>query len=82
MDTPRAGPMGLHRRARRTGRRSTQLDAELQNYVVCLNGGESRAVADGHVRWKLQPEENTLQVRSRNLFGVEGAPVTAMMEFE
>jgi hypothetical protein len=53
-----------------------------ETYVVCLNGGESRADADGHLRWTLQPGKNTLQVRSRNLFGVEGPPVTAIVEFE
>jgi hypothetical protein len=53
-----------------------------ETYVVCLNGGESCTDADGQLRWKLQPGQNTLQVRSRNLFGVEGPAVTAMVEFE
>jgi hypothetical protein len=51
-------------------------------YVVRINSGEPEATAKGRLRWKLQPGENTLQVRSRNLFGVEGPPVTATVQHE
>jgi hypothetical protein len=53
-----------------------------ETYVVRFDGGTPRAVADGHLRWMLQPGENTLEVRSRNLFGVEGPPVIATVEFQ
>jgi hypothetical protein len=49
----------------------------LAAYEVRLNGGPVRSVADGRVRWNLAQGENTLVVRSRNVFGVRGPPVTA-----
>lgn len=67
------------------GDRDVNLRTATPNFetnVVCLNGGQSRAVADGHLRWKPPPGENTLQVGSRNRFGVEGPPATTSAEFE
>jgi hypothetical protein len=66
-----------------------ELDVEIrsatpnfQAYVVRLNGSEPRASAEGRLRWKLEPGTNTLQVRARNLFGVEGPLVTATVAFQ
>ena len=55
------------------------------NFAACeveLIGDPVRNVKDGQVRWKLTKGENTLVVRSRNLFGVEGPLVTATVEFQ
>ena len=46
-------------------------------YRVRINGGRWRNSADGRMRWKLRKGENTLDVHTRNLFGVDGPVVTA-----
>jgi hypothetical protein len=51
------------------------------NVDVYLNGGPVRSVEDGRVRWNLARGENTLAVRSRNVFGVRGPAVTATVSF-
>ena len=51
-------------------------------YVVRLNGAEPRACADGRLRWKLEPGANSLQVHSRNLFGVDGPRVNVSVAFK
>lgn len=67
----------------------TELEVEIRSatpnfeaYVVRLNGGEPLPSEDGRLRWKLKPGANTLQVRSRNLFGVEGPLVTATVALQ
>jgi len=53
----------------------------LAAYEVRLNGGPVKD-ADGHrLRWTLAEGENTLEVRSRNAFGVLGPTVTATAIF-
>ena len=66
-----------------------ELDIEIRSatpnfeaYVVRLNGGLPQIIADGRVRWKLEKGGNTLEVRSRNLFGVSGPMVTAAAAFQ
>ena len=54
----------------------------LEAYVVSLNGGLPQTVTRGRVRWKLQAGENTLQARSRNLFGVPGPSLRAAVVYE
>lgn len=54
----------------------------LDAYVIRQNDGETLTSTDGRQRWKLTPGENRLQVRSRNLFGVMGPPVTARVLFQ
>ena len=67
----------------------TELDVEIRSatpnfeaYVLRINDDPAQVVADGRVRWKLEPGENTLQVHTRNLFGVEGSLVTATVALQ
>jgi hypothetical protein len=67
---------------------SDELDVEIRSatpnfaaYEVRLNGGPVRNVENGQIRWKLTKGENTLVVRSRNVFGVLGPAVTATVSF-
>lgn len=72
-------------------RRTTpaELDVEIRSatpnldaYVIRQNDGEPLAATGGRRRWKLAPGENRLEVRARNLFGVMGPPVTAVVLFQ
>jgi hypothetical protein len=54
----------------------------LEAYVVSQNGGAPQIVTNGHLQWRLQAGENTLQVGSRNLFGVPGPSLTAAVVYE
>ena len=54
----------------------------LEAYVVRLNEGPPQTVSDGRVQWQLRAGENTLQVRSRNLFGVLGPSLMATVVYE
>ena len=49
----------------------------LQAYVVRFNGGQPQTVTEGRVQWELHDGENSLEVRSRNLFGVLGPSLLA-----
>lgn len=53
-----------------------------QAYVVRINGSEAYLCEDGRLRWNLQPGANSLEVRSRNLFGCDGPLVTAHVMFQ
>lgn len=71
-------------RVRRAG--SALLDVEFRSatpnldaFEVRLNGGRPRRVAEDRLRWGLSEGENTLEVRTHNLFGEWGAPVRASL---
>ena len=49
----------------------------LKQYRYRVGGGAWRASGDGKIRWKLRKGANTLDVHTRNLFGVDGPVVTA-----
>jgi hypothetical protein len=53
-----------------------------ESYQVRLNAEPPNSVTDGHVHWSLNPGENKLTVRTRNLFGVLGPEVTATVWYE
>jgi hypothetical protein len=53
----------------------------LAGYAVRVNGGQPQTISDGRVQWKLQAGENTVEIRSRNLFGVLGPSVTAIVSY-
>ncbi len=48
-----------------------------KTYRCRIDGGAWRNSPDGHLRWKLHKGANTLEVHTRNLFGVDGPLVTA-----
>lgn len=54
----------------------------LDAYLVQRNGGEPRRCEDGRLLWRLEPGHNTLQVKTRNLFGIDGPPVIAEVTFQ
>lgn len=54
----------------------------LKAYAVRLNGGQPQTVAAGRVHWKLRGGENTLQVRTLNLFGVPGPSLLAAVSYK
>jgi hypothetical protein len=54
----------------------------LDAYLVQRNGGEPRRCEDGRLLWRLAPGHNTLQVKTRNLFGIDGPPVIAEVTFQ
>lgn len=61
-----------------------RLDVEIRSatpnfdtYRVRVNGGEWRSDPDGRLVWDLKEGRNSLEVRSRNLFGVESPRVAA-----
>ena len=51
-------------------------------YVVRVNDGEPHLCEEGRVRWKLKPGTNVLQVRCRNLFGIDGPRVISQITFK
>lgn len=53
----------------------------LQSYQVRLNGRSWKAIQGTSYLWQLTKGTNTLDVRTRNLFGVEGPVVTASVQF-
>jgi hypothetical protein len=53
----------------------------LESYQVRLNSGPPNRVTDGRVQWPLTRGENKLAVRTRNLFGVLGPEVTAIVQY-
>ncbi len=74
-------------RARRAGVGELEVEIRsatpnLEAYVVSRNGGQPQTVTGGRFQWKLQAGENTLQVRSRNLFGVLGPSLMAAVVYE
>jgi len=54
----------------------------LQAYVVRFNGGQPQTVTEGRVQWELHDGENTLEVRSCNLFGVLGSILKAVVSHQ
>jgi hypothetical protein len=61
-----------------------ELDVQLRSatpnfraYRVRINGGPWKTLRDGLLRWRLRRGANSLQVRTRNLFGVDGPVVTS-----
>lgn len=50
-----------------------------ETYRVRIGKGPWQDIAGDRWRWKLGPGENTLDVRTRNRFGVEGPIVTAVV---
>ena len=54
----------------------------LQSTRSRIDGGEWRALNDGHLTWKLQDGENRLEVCTRNVLDVEGPVVTASVTFK
>ena len=52
----------------------------LETYRVRVGEGAWQDIAGSQWRWKLGPGENTLAVRTRNRFGVEGPVVTAVVK--
>ncbi len=52
----------------------------LDTYRVRVDDGSWQDAPGARWRWKLAPGRNTLDVRTRNLFGVEGPIVTATVE--
>ena len=52
----------------------------LEAYRVRINSGSWQAVAGDRLRWKLKPGDNTLDVQTRNRFGVDGPIVTAIVK--
>jgi hypothetical protein len=52
----------------------------LEAYRIRINNGPWQDVAGDRVRWKLEPGENTLDVHTRNRFGVDGPIVTAIVK--
>jgi hypothetical protein len=53
----------------------------LETYLVRSNGGEWKPVAGDETRWKLQPGKNRLDVRTRNLAGVEGPIASLVVDY-
>ena len=53
-----------------------------QTYLVRVNGGSWKPVAGDRTRWTLQAGENRIEARTRNLAGVEGPVVSAIVEFK
>lgn len=51
-------------------------------YIVRINEDGPRRCEENRLRWKLRPGCNTLEVRCRNLFGIDGPPVTARVMFQ
>jgi hypothetical protein len=58
----------------------TSITPNLEAYRVRTGNGPWRDIAANQWRWKLGPGENTLHVRTRNRFGVEGPVVTAVVK--
>jgi hypothetical protein len=58
----------------------TSVTPNLQAYRVRTGNGPWQDLAASQWRWKLGPGENTLYVRTRNRFGVEGPVVTAVVK--
>jgi hypothetical protein len=54
----------------------------LDAYLVQFNGDEPYRCEDGHARWKRKRGDNTLRVQTRNLFAIDGPPVTAHVTFQ
>ena len=52
-----------------------------KDYQVRRDGGAWKPVLGGQLSWNLKEGRNTLEVRTRNLFGVNGPPVTATVSF-
>lgn len=50
--------------------------------VVQREDGEASLDEEGRLRWQLKPGANALQVQCRNLFGIDGPPVTAQVTFK
>lgn len=48
-------------------------------WLIRLNDAPPREVTGPQVRWPLKPGKNTLEVRTRNLFGVVGPAVTVVV---
>jgi hypothetical protein len=51
----------------------------LDTYRIRVDGESWQDVAGARWLWKLRPGENKLEVRTRNLFGVEGPVVAAIV---
>lgn len=53
-----------------------------QTYLVRVNGGSWRLLSGDRTPWTLQAGENRFEARTRNLAGVEGPVVSAVIEFK
>lgn len=58
----------------------TSATPNLEAYRVRTGNSAWQDIAGNQWRWTLRPGENTLQVRTRNRFGVEGPVVTAVVK--
>lgn len=54
----------------------------LADYMVRFNGGQPQNAAEGRIQWKLRDGENSIEVRSRNLFGVLGPSTVAAVAYK
>jgi hypothetical protein len=53
-----------------------------QTYLARVNGGQWKPFSGDHTRWTLETGENRFDARTRNLAGVEGPVVSAVVEFK
>jgi hypothetical protein len=51
-------------------------------YLARVNGGPWKPLSGDHTRWTLETGENRFEARTRNLAGVEGPIVSAVVEFK
>lgn len=53
-----------------------------QTYLIRVNGGSWKPLSGDRTRWTLRTGENRFEARTRNLAGVEGPVVSAVVEFK